>query len=297
MFCHIDLILPAEAYDAVHEQLASTLKHPRYCKVTMTLGDVLMLSEGKTTAGTLFTLHEGILTIYFDKETYERAGLVGKPYGAKGGRGSRPRWVSYNLREPTMLRGKKGFDRLIYACKNVLNQPKTWLFCNNEESTPSPDPLQQFFPTTFTSSPGISRNITVLQPNLDVDPEVLASSDRDGLEYFATDCYEWVSLIRLGSPRVEQNDSIDPYLSRYCVPGDANSKAKVCKLSWQGFISAQWLRSLLLDILVTCPSGAWFSLSATSFSRSIPGNSNDLTILRPSAAAGKYLMWETKSSE
>ncbi|KAF4460820.1 ribonuclease P MRP subunit POP1 [Fusarium albosuccineum] len=196
-----------------------------------------------------------------------------------------------------MLRGKKGFDRLIFACKNVLNQPKTWLFCNNEESTPSPDPLQQFFPTTFTSSPGISRDITVLQPNLDVDPEVLASSDREGLEYFATDCYEWVSLIRLGSPRVEQNDSIDPYLSRYSVPGDANSKAKVCKLSWQGFISAQWLRSLLLDILVTCPSGAWFSLNATSFSRSVPGNSNDLTILRPSAAAGKYLMWETKSSE
>lgn len=29
-----------------------------------------------------------------------------------------------------MLHGKKGFDRLLYACKNVLNQPVTWLFCN-----------------------------------------------------------------------------------------------------------------------------------------------------------------------
>lgn len=29
-----------------------------------------------------------------------------------------------------MFPGKKGFDRLVYACKNVLNTPVTWLFCN-----------------------------------------------------------------------------------------------------------------------------------------------------------------------
>lgn len=30
--------------------------------------------------------------MFLDKETYERAGLVGKPHGTKGGRGLRPRW-------------------------------------------------------------------------------------------------------------------------------------------------------------------------------------------------------------
>lgn len=29
-----------------------------------------------------------------------------------------------------MIRGKKGYDRLIYACKTVFTQPKTWLFCD-----------------------------------------------------------------------------------------------------------------------------------------------------------------------
>lgn len=29
-----------------------------------------------------------------------------------------------------MLHGKRGFDRLVYAAKKVLNQPMTWLFCN-----------------------------------------------------------------------------------------------------------------------------------------------------------------------
>lgn len=33
-----------------------------------------------------------------------------------------------------MSHGKKGFDRILYACKNVLTQQLTWLFCNVAES-------------------------------------------------------------------------------------------------------------------------------------------------------------------
>ena len=29
-----------------------------------------------------------------------------------------------------MIHGKKGFDRIVYAAKNALNQQLTWLFCN-----------------------------------------------------------------------------------------------------------------------------------------------------------------------
>ena len=82
-----------------------------------------------------------------DKESYERAGLVGKPDGVKGKRGTKPRWskseiqfmdlilicgivVEINLRLPSMLHGKKGFDRILYAFKNVLDNPVTWLFCD-----------------------------------------------------------------------------------------------------------------------------------------------------------------------
>lgn len=36
------------------------------------------------------------MTLYLDKESYERAGLVGKPDGAKGKRGTRPRWGTSN---------------------------------------------------------------------------------------------------------------------------------------------------------------------------------------------------------
>jgi ribonuclease P/MRP protein subunit RPP40 len=38
--------------------------------------------------------------------------------------------VDIDLNAPAMWPGKKGFDRLMYACKNALNQRLTWLFYN-----------------------------------------------------------------------------------------------------------------------------------------------------------------------
>lgn len=62
--------------------------------MTDEVGNILMLSEGKTTVDNVFSLREGLLTMYLDKESYERAGLVGKPHGVKGKRGLKPRWGS-----------------------------------------------------------------------------------------------------------------------------------------------------------------------------------------------------------
>ncbi|KAI5462921.1 ribonuclease P 40kDa subunit [Mariannaea sp. PMI_226] len=313
-FIHkVDLILPSEVFGTVREKITRTHQQPCYFKVAMALGDILegdffseyvkrgnilMLSEGKRTTGNLFTLREGILNMYFDKETYERAGLVGKPYGAKGARGLKPRWiVSFDLRSPIMFRGKKGFDRLIYACKNVFNHQMTWLFCNIGESTPSPDPLQKHFPTRFSSAPGVVQDIVALHGPLNISTEIMNNVDGPGLEDAATECYEWLSLIRLGSPRIESRDNVDPYLSRYQVPGEAEREIVLCKMSWQGFISSSWLHQLLMETFVACPSAAWFAMSATCFSQSVPGSSDEVVILRPLTAEGKYIMWETKSLE
>lgn len=138
--------MPQDQWQEVHEQLLAKVRAPEFCRVTMTLlqilqgdffteyikiGDIVMLSRGRTDVDNVFTLKDGQLTMFLDKETYERAGLVGKPYGAKGNRGLRPRWVvEFDLRSPSMLHGKPGFDRLVYACKNALTEPLTWLFCN-----------------------------------------------------------------------------------------------------------------------------------------------------------------------
>ena len=36
--------------------------------------------------------------------------------------------IEINLRLPSMLHGKKGFERIIWAFKNVLTDSVTWLF-------------------------------------------------------------------------------------------------------------------------------------------------------------------------
>ena len=36
--------------------------------------------------------------------------------------------VEINLRLPSMLHGKKGFEKLVWAFKNVLNHTVAWLF-------------------------------------------------------------------------------------------------------------------------------------------------------------------------
>lgn len=142
----VDLTMPRDQWQAVQGQVLSKVPATEFCRATMTLlqilqgdfftehikiGDIVMLSRGRTDLDNVITLKDGRLTMYLDKETYERAGLVGKPHGAKADRGLRPRWVvEYDLRSPSMLHGKPGFDRLVYACKNTLREPLTWLFCN-----------------------------------------------------------------------------------------------------------------------------------------------------------------------
>lgn len=43
--------------------------------------------------------------------------------------------IELNLRLPSMLHGKKGFDRIVWAFKNVLNQSLAWLFCDLEPTS------------------------------------------------------------------------------------------------------------------------------------------------------------------
>ena len=138
-------MLPQELYEIVQRDLARAAA-PAYSRVTLPLGallegmfftryvkegDVLMLSEGARGVDDVYSLRDGVLTLALGKETYERAGLVGRPDGARGGRGARARWlVEINLRLPSMLHGRKGFDRIVHACKTVLKEDVTWLFCN-----------------------------------------------------------------------------------------------------------------------------------------------------------------------
>ncbi|KAK0715907.1 ribonuclease P 40kDa subunit-domain-containing protein [Lasiosphaeris hirsuta] len=306
-----DLILPQEAFEAVNVALLRAKPAPEFKKVTMSLqdiltgvffaeyikkGDVMMLSGGRRGIDNVYSLKHGVLTLFLDKEAYERAGLVGKPDGVKGKRGLKPRWVvTLDLKGDSMFPGKKGFDRLVYAAKNALNTPVTWLFCNTSSTTPNPDPLAQHSPSDITSAPEVSQNIDVAMPVLQPEVEFLTTGHKEDLESFSTEIYEWLSLVRLQSPRVRLGDQIDPFLCRYQAP--EAGQAKLCKISWQGFLTPSWSRQTLIDVVTAIPAKTWFSLSTTTFSKGVAGDNSECTILRPPGSGGEYIMWEVRGHE
>lgn len=218
-----------------------------------------------------------------------------------------------------MIHGKRGFDRLVYACKTVFNNPLTWLICNPESSgrfvrgfrtdsvtdnrsAPDPDPLAPHSPISFHATQTLSEAQTVLVPPLRPSSTIL--SDRGRLTDYATETYEWLSLVRLASPRVEIGDDIDPYLSRYRVPDGEPSEgasemkeARVRKITWAGFISSQWARDCLVNSLVAIPSRTWFSMSMASVHNTVVGDAAELTFLRPPGSPGEYVLWDIEPAE
>ncbi|KAK2614892.1 hypothetical protein N8I77_001683 [Diaporthe amygdali] len=311
----VDLVMPQDQWQAVQERLVGNVPAPEFCRVTMTLlqilrgdffteyikiGDIVMLSRGRNGLDNVFTLKDGQLTMCLDKETYERAGLVGKPHGAKGNRGLRPRWVvEFDLRSPSMLHGRPGFDRLVYACKNTLTEPLTWLFCNVSNKTPDPDPLEAFQPTKFRSSPQTADHLDVAVPPL-TRPPGIDTATRDGeLPQFASEVYEWLSLVRLQSPRVSSADSVDPYLSRYHPPGESEQWpcARLCTVVWEGLLPPCFARKLLVEVTLTLPSQSWFSLAVSAFPKGINGDIAESTFLRLPGSPSEYLLWDVRSHE
>lgn len=220
-----------------------------------------MLSEGRRGIDPIFSICEGILRLEVDKPTYERLGLsaggvvrsITSTHG-EGKKHEKSRFaIEIDLRSPKMVQGTKGWERVVWACKNVLDWSLTWLFVDftvrgkkemeqngskgNDAPTNSPtatmkeegeNPLQPFAPTLFTISPEIHKMSNVLVPIWPTPVQKFNNNNKksstttptnptpDPIQ--STELLEWISLAILGSPRITADDMMDSYLCRYSVP-------------------------------------------------------------------------------
>ncbi|OCK74639.1 hypothetical protein K432DRAFT_310335 [Lepidopterella palustris CBS 459.81] len=280
-----DLILPEEIYELIRKELDGQIGTAHYARVYMSLGaviardffteyikkgNIMMLSEGRPGVDNVFSLYGGVLKLELDRPTYERCGLVGKPIEDGGRKHKKARYVvEFNLRSPSMLHGKKGFERLVWACKNVLNNSITWLFhdlqaSGDESETPilKHQPILKLASQTPTILPSISTpTLTSASLPTIYPPEASAS------------LLEYLHLISLDSPRIRANDSIDPYLCRYEVPdiGDSGTLVRnLVRVRWHGFISPKLMRDVFLMALKKVGKGngegeEWFALHVSAF--------------------------------
>lgn len=243
---------------------AGTLFHATYleCFILYFLGNILMLSSGRSGIDSpIISLADGVLRIEVDKATFERMGLEGKPIQTDGRKHVKARFaIELNLRLPSMLPGKNGFDRIAWAFKNVLNSSLTWLFCDLGNADIVGGPLNLHQPTIKRIDPNHVRLENALVP---VMPDELLEEDYAD----AAELLEWISLAMMGSPRLLKGDDVDTFLSRYSVPatfGEPGAENLV-RLSWEGLIPPSFSQKIFLAVLKSC-GDRWAAVNGAAFS-------------------------------
>lgn len=151
--------------------------------------------------------------------------------------------------------------------------------------------MAQHFPARVSCSPKILQHIKVNKLSLKPPTDTNATYGGE-FEDFATETHEWLSLIALESPRIDPDDQIDSFLSRYSLPSDSTASSYLVKITWRGFLSPSWAHKTFVQALLTTPSDKWFSYSVVGFGESWPGDGKDCTILKLPDAPNEYVLWE-----
>jgi len=225
-------------------------------------GHVLMVSSGRPRVDNRFSLIDGVLKLDLDKETYERCGLSGKPSRSDGRFHVVSRYaVELDLRLPSMVRGKKGFDRVVRAFTKELTEPVSWLFLDLQKSALDA-PIHRTDCKEVDVRPettNITRTIVPLALPEDAFKDAL----------YQEQLLEWIGLALINSPRILEADNVDPYLCRYEFP-DAYSEGTTPKsvhdivhVQWRGLIAPKFASAILSEVCQ--PGQEWMAYSLSSF--------------------------------
>ncbi|KAJ5597749.1 hypothetical protein N7537_007833 [Penicillium hordei] len=310
-FVHsVEVILPKEVYSQIKPSLETKLEKPRYARVFMApsallehdffntyikSGNILMISEGHSGSDNVFTLQDGVLRMELGKEIYERTGLTGKPFRSGGRKHAKERFlVELNLRLPSMLHGKKGFERIVWAFTNVLTQSMSWLFHDLESNSGLDEgnkPINKVQPQLTTCEPREIDHEQIITPPFYENGKVLEEMSEGDLQEHSGSLSEWLAMVQMASPRLSGEDDVDPYLSRYAVPNADESQAcDLMSLKWHGLISSRWIMQLFLNLLQSTKASnlSWFALAvATLGKEAVEGRDGFTVMVLPSGQSGE----------
>ncbi|KAJ5762372.1 uncharacterized protein N7511_005754 [Penicillium nucicola] len=310
-FAHsVEAILPKGVYSKIESSLKATLERPQYARVFMTpsalleheffntyikSGNILMISEGRSGSDNVFTLRDGVLRMELGKEVFERTGLTGKPFRSSGRKHAKERFlVELNLRLPSMLHGKKGFERIVWAFTNVLTQQMAWLFYDLQ-STPGTDqttrPIYKLHPQMMTCEPSETEHRQILTPEVHAVGQDLDNISEGELQEQLGFIQEWIAMVRIKSPRVSGEDDVDPYLSRYSAPGN-HVPSDLVSVKWHGFISSRWVMELFLALHRHTKDQSWFSLSVSALGKTAVEGKDGFTLMVIPEENGLAISWE-----
>lgn len=166
-----------------------------------------------------------------------------------------------------MFPGKKAFDRLVWAFKNVLDASLAWLFYDLRSPLLT-SPTNEAIQNALTAHAAIIKTVRpepvplqqALLPSFELQAEINEEDTRDQ----ATELLEWLSLAMARSPRVLKGDSMDPYLCRY-QPTETGVPTDLVLYQWHGFAPAAFVQKILLAATKASVGDGWFALGGASF--------------------------------
>ncbi|KAL4896683.1 ribonuclease P 40kDa subunit-domain-containing protein [Aspergillus ambiguus] len=312
-FVHtVEAVVPEEVYNTIQNSLHTKIQNIRYARVFMSLsslleegffntyiksGDILMVSEGQSGSDNVYSVRDGVLRLELGKEIFERTGLTGRPVRSGGRKHAKERYlIELNLRLPSMLHGKKGFERIVWAFKNVLNQSVAWLFYDlspGSNGISEDTSLKGNHPHIIDTKMLFTRHADILAPSLS-QINVTDRSPEEDLRESCEELSEWLGMVALGSPRVKKDDDTDPFLCRYSVPGPEGSPQclNLVSLKWHGFIPPKWILQLFITLLRETQrvpvEGTWFALTSNALRRDAVEGKDGYTIMTLPKDANKH---------
>jgi ribonuclease P/MRP protein subunit RPP40 len=167
-----------------------------------------------------------------------------------------------------MLPGKKAFDRLQWAFKNVLDYSLTWLFYDLRAPLTIDGEVQGALAAHAPTIKVLEASPQPLPQTLCPSFQLSENTDDENAREEAAELLEWLSLTMMRSPRVQKGDSVDPFLCRY-RPAEGCTPVDLVHYQWRGFAPATFVLKVLLAVMKASSSAAaedgWFALGGASF--------------------------------
>lgn len=162
-----------------------------------------------------------------------------------------------------MVRGKHGFERILWAFNNVMERSVTWLFCNLNGPTNGSGPIYKHAPIVKSIEAKATQMKDIAVPSF---PTTLQQEDYD----VAIELLEWLALAAADSPRIGSQDNTDSYLCRHPMTTKPTDELEVSptrdftRLRLHGLIPARKVQEVYLAALKGSGTG-WFTIHAYAF--------------------------------
>ncbi|KAG0044669.1 hypothetical protein BGZ83_010106 [Gryganskiella cystojenkinii] len=191
----------------------------------------------------------GNLILSLTKDSYEQLGINGAPSKFYP---NRQRYVvKIDMRAPSMVPGKPGFDRIKWCFENTLVTRFPMLLASVDENGVS---LPIEFPQNARAA-RLSYNVksTHLENILIPDTSAIRTIGKNDLRWRKNvlELYEWIGMVGMQSDRIITGNSIDPFLCVYSPPLQTSvdpALSSGCIIEVSGFIPAAVVNQIM-DVL------------------------------------------------